>query len=60
MIVMSRVIQGDFEQATAECDALVSAKPGLTIADVLTTMPSASLGVKTRFAELLEKAGLPG
>ena len=59
LIVMSRVMQGDSEQAEAECEALVAAKPGLTIADVYATMPSASPEVKTRFAELLGKAGLP-
>jgi tetratricopeptide (TPR) repeat protein len=59
LLVASRVMQGDLEQADAECEALVAAKPGLTISDVFTTMPTASPAVKTRFAELLGKAGLP-
>lgn len=59
LLVMSRVMQGDLEQATAECESLFAAKPGLTIADVHATMLSATPEVKTRTAELLGKAGLP-
>ena len=59
LLVASRAMQGDIEEANAECEQLVAAKPGLTIADVHSTMPSASQAVKARFAELLGKAGLP-
>jgi TolB-like protein/Tfp pilus assembly protein PilF len=59
ILTMSQVMKGDLEGAREECEALQAAKPGLTIATVWTTMPSAIPEVRARFAELLGKAGLP-